>query len=78
MGGGAGIAAEAGAEGPETRVHSTSKYFTGLGFNSLRNMAPACSGARRLLSQSKGANKAPEGDETMDYDPIIIITKIWF
>ena len=41
-------------------------------------MAPACSAPSRLVSQSKGAGNAPQGDDTMDYDPIIIITKIWF
>jgi hypothetical protein len=41
-------------------------------------MAPARVGPGRLVSQSKGTGDAPEGDDTMDYDPIIIITKIWF
>jgi hypothetical protein len=41
-------------------------------------MALGCSAAGQLPSQSKGADRAPEGDETMDNDPIIIITKIWF
>jgi hypothetical protein len=29
-------------------------------------------------SPVEGANKAPRGDDTMDNDPIIIISKIWF
>ena len=77
---GGGVCSVTGASGltdQNSRSH-TGKYFLRLSFKLLRNMARGCSGAGPVPSQSKGADRAPEGDETMDYDPIIIITKIRF